>query len=65
MLRLDTVEDPLGKLNTTFHTYVLTRYSSVFGMSSIDFTPLDTTVTGVLPNSVRSAEMSKVCSPSL
>ena len=34
--------------------YILTRYSSVSGMSSMDLIPEDTTHTGVLPNSVRS-----------
>jgi len=35
-----------------------TRYSSVLGISNIDFTPAHTTVTGVLPSSVRSEDMS-------
>lgn len=36
-----------------------TRYSNVLGMSRIDLTPEDITTTGVRPNSVRSALMSK------
>ena len=36
----------------------VSKTSKVFFMSKIDFTPAHTTVTGVLPNSVRSAEMS-------
>lgn len=34
-------------------------------MSKIDLTPLDTTATADLPNSVKSAEISKVCSAPL
>ena len=37
----------------------LTKNSSVLGISSIDLTPDDTTVTGVRPNSVKSALMSR------
>ena len=40
----------------------LTRYSSVFSMSSIDLTPAETTATGVRPSSVRSALTSNVVS---
>mmetsp|Transcript_19724 Transcript_19724/g.54232 ORF Transcript_19724/g.54232 Transcript_19724/m.54232 type:complete len:229 (+) Transcript_19724:1266-1952(+) len=39
-------------------TPCVSRYSSVFGMSRIDFAPAQTTATGVRPNSVRSAETS-------
>lgn len=35
-----------------------TRYSSVLGISNIDFTPADITATGVLPSSVRSEDIS-------
>lgn len=35
-----------------------TRYSSVLGISNIDFTPAHITATGVLPSSVRSEDMS-------
>ena len=37
----------------------LTKNSSVLGISSIDLTPDDTTATGVRPNSVKSALMSR------
>lgn len=37
---------------------VHTKYSSVLGISRIDFIPADITVTGVLPSSVRSEEIS-------
>ena len=36
----------------------LTKYSSVNPMSKIDFAPAQTTATGVLPSSVKSALMS-------
>ena len=56
----------LGPLNSFFfgtglHFLVcqLTKNSNVRGMSSIDLTPADMTVTGVRPNSVKSALMSK------
>lgn len=35
-----------------------TKYSSVLGISNIDFTPADITATGVLPSSVRSEDIS-------
>lgn len=35
-----------------------TKYSRVLGISNIDFTPAEITVTGVLPSSVRSDDMS-------
>jgi hypothetical protein len=41
------------------------KYYRVRGMSNIFFTPADTTVTGVLPNSVKSALTSIVYSYSL
>lgn len=37
---------------------VHTKYSSVLGISRIDFIPADITVTGVLPSSVRSEDIS-------
>ena len=37
----------------------LTKYSSVSGISNIDLTPAQTTVTGVFPSSIKSALMSK------
>ena len=43
-----------GKRDKFLHT----RYSSVRPISSIDFTPADTTATGVRPSSVRSALIS-------
>ncbi len=39
--------------------------SNVFGISKIDLTPAQTTATGVYPNSIKSADISKVFSPSL
>lgn len=41
-----------------------TKYSSVRGMSKIDFTPAEITVTGVFPSSVKSEEMSMAASNS-
>lgn len=38
------------------------KYSKVRGISSIFFTPAETTVTGVLPNSLKSALTSMVSS---
>lgn len=35
-----------------------TKYSRVLGMSKIDLTPAEITVTGVFPSSVKSEEMS-------
>ena len=35
-----------------------TKYSSVLGMSNIDFTPAEMTAIGVLPSSVRSEDIS-------
>lgn len=35
-----------------------TKYSSVLGISNIDFMPADITATGVLPSSVRSEDIS-------
>lgn len=35
-----------------------TKYSSVRGISNIDFTPAEMTATGVLPSSVRSEDIS-------
>ena len=43
--------------NTANRKYT-TRYSSVRGMSKMDFTPADTTATGVFPSSVKSEETS-------
>ena len=37
---------------------VSTKYSSVRGISNIDFTPTKMTATGVLPSSVRSEDIS-------
>ena len=37
---------------------VSTKYSSVRGISNIDFTPAEMTATGVLPSSVRSEDIS-------
>jgi hypothetical protein len=37
---------------------VNTKYSSVLGISNIDFTPAEITATGVLPSSVRSDDTS-------
>jgi hypothetical protein len=36
----------------------ITRYSRVLGISKIDLTPAEITVTGVFPSSVKSEEMS-------
>lgn len=36
-----------------------TRYSNVRGISRIDLTPAQTTATGVLPSSIKSALISK------
>ena len=38
------------------------KYSRVLGMSKMDLTPADTTVTGVWPSSLKSALASIVCS---
>mmetsp|Transcript_148 Transcript_148/g.329 ORF Transcript_148/g.329 Transcript_148/m.329 type:complete len:248 (+) Transcript_148:2101-2844(+) len=46
-------------------TPCVSRYSSVRGMSSTDFAPAHTTITGVRPSSVRSALTSHVTSPPL
>ena len=43
-------------------TPFVSKYSSVRGISKIDFTPADTTVTGVLPSYSKSALTSIVCS---
>mmetsp|Transcript_71469 Transcript_71469/g.190582 ORF Transcript_71469/g.190582 Transcript_71469/m.190582 type:complete len:398 (-) Transcript_71469:181-1374(-) len=45
--------------NPTTGTPCVSRYSSVFGISKIDFAPAQTTATGVLPSSVRSADTSQ------
>lgn len=42
-----------------------TKYSKVFGISNIDFTPLETIVINNLPSSVKSAEISIEFSTSL
>lgn len=36
----------------------ITKYSKVLEISNIDFTPAETTATGVLPSSTRSEEIS-------
>ena len=43
----------------------VSKYSKVFGISRMDLTPAQTTVTFVLPNSVKSALTSKVVSAPL
>ena len=43
-------------------TPIVSRYSSVLGMSKIDFTPAQMTLTGVFESSNKSAEISKVYS---
>lgn len=45
----------LDKLTLCLIVAEVTRYSSVFRMSRMDFTPDEITVTGVLPSSVKSA----------
>ena len=48
-------------LNVTTGTPSVYKYYKVLGISRIDLTPAETTVTGVLPNSLKSALASKVC----
>ena len=46
-------------------TPIVSKYSSVFGMSKIDLTPAQITLTGVFDSSRRSADISKVYSAPL
>lgn len=46
----------------TIGTPIVSKYSKVFDISKIDLTPAETTLTGVLASSVKSAEISNVYS---
>lgn len=52
-------------LNPKTGTPWVSKYSKVLGISKIDFAPAETTATYVLPNSLKSADMSKVFSAPL
>lgn len=54
-MRLNTFRDQLLSVTMIF---AITKYSRVLGISNIDFTPAEITVTGVFPSSVRSEDTS-------
>jgi hypothetical protein len=61
----DDEEKNAGKYSLPYvitGTPYVSKYSKVLGISKIDFTPADTTVTGVCPSSLKSALASSVCS---